>query len=49
MNEEIVEPLVLHDLVEKVVLLRCAIHKGTRKETTPITNIALAERIRFVL
>ena len=49
LNTQGMDPLLLHDLIEKVVLLRHAIHRKTRRDPTPLTNTVLGNRIRFVV
>lgn len=41
-----VDPLILQDLIEKVVLLRQAVQMG-RHEVTPMNNPLLVEKLRF--
>ena len=43
----VADPLVLQDLVEKLVLLRMVVEQG-RRQLSPITSPLLAQRLRYI-
>ena len=51
LGDEKVEPLQLHDLIEKVVLLRHALYKKTGQNipTSTYCNSVLGDKIRYTI